>query len=181
MCYIASELYTKGELFYFLADKGGLPINVCRYYGKQLVNALRFMHNNGVAHRDLKCENILLNENYELKISDFGFACPVSGQTGRGYSNDHVGSNQYMAPEIQMGVQYQPQTVDWYAFAVILFMLYSGRAPFVEATLNDPHFKLLAAHDVDRFWRAHSADKEPGFFSEDFKNLITQLLAYQPF
>ena len=79
MCYIASELYTKGELFYFLADKGGLPVSVCRYYGKQLVDALRFMHNNGVAHRDLKCENILLNENYELKISDFGFACPVSG------------------------------------------------------------------------------------------------------
>ena len=79
VCYIASELYTKGELFYFLADKGGLPVNVCRYYGRQLVEALRFMHNNGVAHRDLKCENILLNENYDLKISDFGFACPVSG------------------------------------------------------------------------------------------------------
>jgi len=79
VCYIASELYTKGELFYFLADKGGLPISVCRYYGKQLVEALCFMHSKNVAHRDLKCENILLDENYDLKISDFGFACHVSG------------------------------------------------------------------------------------------------------
>ena len=86
-----------------------------------------------------------------------------------------------MAPEIQLGVQYQPQTVDVYAFAVILFMLYSGRAPFVEATLSDPHFKLLAGHDVEKFWRAHSVDRENGFFSEDFKNLITQMLSYQPF
>ena len=62
-----------------------------------------------------------------------------------------------------------------------MFMLYSGRAPFVEATLSDPHFKLLAAHDVVKFWRAHSADKPKGFYSENFMDLITQLLAYQPF
>lgn len=176
--YIASELFTKGELFYYLADKDGLPAPIVRHYGKQLIDALRHMHDKGVAHRDLKCENILMDDEYNLKISDFGFACPISGRRGRGYSSEHVGSNQYMAPELQMGVQYQPQTVDWYAFAVILFMLYSGRAPFVEATLSDPHFKLLAAHDSAKFWRAHSADKEDGFFSEDFKNLITQLLAY---
>lgn len=85
--YIASELISKGELFYYLADKDCLPESIVKYYGKQLIAALRFMHNNGVAHRDLKCENILIDDEYNLKISDFGFSCPISGRNGRGYSN----------------------------------------------------------------------------------------------
>lgn len=100
MSYIASELYSKGELFYYLADKGGLPPHICRYYGRQLIEAIHYMHVNGVAHRDIKCENILIDDQYDLKIADFGFACSISGSKGRGFSNKFVGSNQYMAPEI---------------------------------------------------------------------------------
>lgn len=86
-----------------------------------------------------------------------------------------------MAPEILMGIQYNPQTVDLFALGVIFFMLYTGRAPFVEASQTDPHFKLLAMNDTEGFWRAHGTGMEPGFFTDDFKNLITQMLAYQPF
>ena len=106
--YIASELITKGELFYYLADKDGLPETVVRHYGKQLIDAIRFIHGQGVAHRDLKCENILIDDEYNMKIGDFGFACSISGHKGRGYSLETVGSSQYMAPELQMNVQYQP-------------------------------------------------------------------------
>ena len=60
-------------------------------------------------------------------------------------------------------------------------MLYSGRAPFQDATLDDPHYRLLARLDTEKFWRTHEAGKAPGFFTEDFKNLITSMLAYQPF
>lgn len=173
MCCISSQLLKKGELFHYLADKGSLPVPIVRTYGKQIIEAIRCMHGNGIAHRDLKCENILVDDEYNLKIGDFGFACPISGTKGKGYCDEQIGSNQYMAPEIQMGCDYQPQTVDWYAFAVILFMLYSGRAPFVEATLNDPHFKLIASHNTAKFWRAHAVGRETDFFSEDFKDLIT--------
>lgn len=58
-----------------------------------------------------------------------------------------------------MGVKYQPQNVDLFALGVVLFMMYSGRAPFVEATAKDPHFKLLASNDTDKFWRSHESDK----------------------
>lgn len=129
--YIAAELCKKGELFDYLANKGGFSIPVTKYYAKQLIHGIYYMHASGVAHRDLKCENILVDDQYDLKITDFGFACPISGDDDRGYCNDYVGSKQYMAPEIHMGVRYQPQTVDWFSFGVILFMMYSGRAPFV--------------------------------------------------
>ena len=64
------------------------------------------MHQSGVAHRDLKCENILLDSQYNLQISDFGYACPISGERGRGYCVDLIGSLQYMAPEIHLGANY---------------------------------------------------------------------------
>ena len=83
-----------------------------------------------------------------------------------------------MAPEILLGANYQPQSVDLFALGVILFMLYSGRAPFQDATLDDPHYCLLARLDTERFWSTHEHDKAPGFFTDDFKNLITSMLAY---
>lgn len=86
-----------------------------------------------------------------------------------------------MAPEILANRQYQPLVVDWFAFGVILFMLYSGCAPFVQANLNDPHFLCIARGDSIKFWKAHGHGKREGFFTAEFKDLISSLLAYQPF
>ena len=45
------------------------------------------MHSNGIAHRDLKCENMLLDSDYNIRISDFGLAAPLGGKDGPGYLN----------------------------------------------------------------------------------------------
>ena len=86
-----------------------------------------------------------------------------------------------MAPELIANRTYQPQVVDWYAFGVMVFMMYSGSAPFVRADLSDPHFCCIARGDMNKFWRAHSQGRKANFFSEEFKDLISNLLAYQPF
>ena len=100
--YIAYELAPKGELFKYIAQKGGMPLPVLRYYAQQLMEGIQYMHSRGVVHRDLKCENILLDKDYNLKIADFGFCGPVYAEDKSGFSTYHVGTPGYTAPEIKM-------------------------------------------------------------------------------
>ena len=179
--YIATELLPKGELLSYLIGKGGLSMPVVKYYAKQLVDGITYMHRQGIAHRDLKLENVLLDADFNLKIADFGFACPIQGENGLGFSNRFVGTVQYMAPELLAGRTYQPQVADWFSFGVMLFMMCSGSAPFVKADLSDPHFACLARNDLNKFWKSHEQGRASGFFPAEFKDLISHLLAYQPF
>ena len=80
--------------------------NVARYFFKQILEALDFMHNKGYAHRDLKPENILIDMNTTIKIADFGFAGPIEGRDGSGYLKTLLGTNSYMAPEIHLNKPY---------------------------------------------------------------------------
>ena len=81
MAYIVTEFIPKGELCDYIATKGG-PFNerIVRYFAKQMLEALYYIHSKGIAHRDLKCENMILDENYNIKIIDFGFACLTEGR-----------------------------------------------------------------------------------------------------
>lgn len=163
-----------------MANSGPFKESIVRYYAKQLIQAIHYIHTKGFAHRDLKCENILLDKLYDVKVVDFGFACPVEGRTGDGMNRSIVGSLGFMAPEIHAKQPYQGQVVDLFALGVILFVLYAGHPPFNMANLEDPHYKLIATNRSQQFWSAHSNRKPEGFFNEEFKDLITAMLNFHP-
>lgn len=71
------ELVGGGELFDLVALGGKLEEKYARFYMKQLVEGLNYLHNSGVVHRDLKPENLMLDTDFNLKIADFGFAAPA--------------------------------------------------------------------------------------------------------
>lgn len=85
-----------------------------------------------------------------------------------------------MAPEIHARTPYQGASVDLFACAIILFITFTQHPPFSRAEPQDPFYKLLCANRADLFWKAHSRNKPEGFFSEQFKDLITSMLSFDP-
>lgn len=78
--YFVSELASKGELFTYVLDRQGLPAPVARLFFNQLMSAVHYMHEKGVAHRDVKLENMLLDESINLKLADFGMGKIFKGE-----------------------------------------------------------------------------------------------------
>jgi len=70
---VVLELAPNGCLFDYVKIMEGFHIDIARFYFKNLLNGLKYMHENGLVHRDIKLENILFDRDYILKIADFGF------------------------------------------------------------------------------------------------------------
>lgn len=72
-------------MFSDIVKGGRFSEPLVRYFGKQLLTAIHYLHSNGYAHNDLKLENLLLDAKFNIKIADFGFASKISGRDGSGF------------------------------------------------------------------------------------------------
>ncbi|XP_077369638.1 NUAK family SNF1-like kinase 1 [Festucalex cinctus] len=124
---IVMEYASKGELYDYILDKGRLTETEARSIFRQITSAVHYCHKNGVVHRDLKLENILLDQDLNVKLADFG----LSNQYQRGtLLQTFCGSPLYAAPEIVTGLPYQGPEVDCWALGVLLYALVYGSMPF---------------------------------------------------
>lgn len=73
---------------------------VARYFFRQFLKGLEIVHRNGIAHRDLKPDNIMLDKDYNVKIIDFGFAGAIAGNNGQKLMTTLCGTPYFMSPEI---------------------------------------------------------------------------------
>lgn len=97
------------------------------------------MHGKKIAHRDLKLENILIDEQLNLKVADFGFAAIHKIDKLKSYR----GTMTYMAPEIKEGKVYDGTQIDIFSLGVILFILVQGIFPFKEARKEEYFYNLI--------------------------------------
>ena len=149
---------------------------------KQLLEGLDHCHLSGITHRDLKADNLLLDENYDLKIADFGFAGPSSGTNGTGLHKSLVGTTRYMAPEIKTNMKgYRGPPADLFAVGVLLFVMVTARFPFTYADPTiDKLFYAISFSDSKFFWAYHDKINGTGDLSAEMKDLITSLLQAKP-
>jgi calcium-dependent protein kinase len=125
--YVVMELCRGGELLDTVVKKRCISENDAALFMKQIISAVYYMHSLGIVHRDLKLENMLLdnNMNKNIKIVDFGTACEL--EPGKFLSHT-IGTINYMAPE--MFKKNYNEKCDIWSCGVILYILLSGRAPF---------------------------------------------------
>lgn len=123
--YFVFDYFKNGDLAKFLDDKP-LKEKFCRKYSKQLADGLKYLTENNILHRDLKPQNILLTDDYNIKIADFGFARKVEKDM---LLNTLCGSPMYMAPEIINKQDYSIKS-DLWSVGIIIYQMIFGRVPF---------------------------------------------------
>src|SRR6185369_13767566 len=113
-----------------------------------LAAAVQAAHTSGIVHRDLKPANVLLTSEGMPKISDFGLARRVDGETALTRTGIPVGTPSYMAPEQAVGIALAGPAVDIYALGAILYELLTGRPPFLAQTAAETIQQVIAQDPV---------------------------------
>jgi serine/threonine-protein kinase len=109
-----------------------------------LARAMHYAHENGIVHRDLKPANVLLTSSGVPKITDFGLAKRLEGDSSQTKSGTLMGTPSYMAPEQARGdVRQVGPSADIHALGAILYELLTGRPPFVSANMMDTIMQVL--------------------------------------
>ncbi len=143
MYYLTMEYVEGTSLKQLIVSRGKLPVAVTLTVGKQLCRALEVAHAEGVIHRDIKPQNIVVEPSGFLKVMDFGIARLANPPQGKGLTEagTSIGTPDYMSPEQISGAELDPRS-DLYAAGVVLFECLTGRVPFEAETT----WALVAKH-----------------------------------
>ncbi|XP_058828381.1 testis-specific serine/threonine-protein kinase 3-like [Topomyia yanbarensis] len=161
-----------GDLLTFVLAHGPIGENQSRIWARQIALALQYLHEAGIAHRDLKCENILITTNFNVKLSDFGFARHVMKEGMVSLSSTYCGSFDYAAPEILKGQPYDARASDMWAYGVLLYVILNKSMPFKGKT------KIVFEQQMARKWQFRSRVRSK--LSTQVKSLVGNLLEPNP-
>jgi len=177
--YILLEYAPYGNFYELVLNKGLIEEKIIRTYFHQLIDGLEYLHSQGIAHVDLKLDNLLLGDDFLLKISDF--------DQSQKFEDKKVkcrGTACYRAPEIFEGNCDNLIAADIYSIGIILYTMKAREFPFIEqnngAKTHLLHFDLFTENN-EEFWKVKVADKiNPNYFSDSFKVLLNGMMEQDP-
>ena len=177
------DFYPGGDLFNLVSTKGGLSEEDCQFYVEEVIEALSYMHNQGIIYRDLKPENVMLDWEGHIKIVDFGLSKLESDIVKVSYS--FIGSKGYLSPETLTGKGHNFLT-DAYALGVLIYDLLHCAFPikdlhgrrYPEDTVIEKHQNIvlgdsLSVEASDLILRLLSVDPKDRLLGEtEIKSLL---------
>lgn len=138
--FFVTEYATNGDLLKYTKANEQLTENDAKYMFYQITMGLRYIHQQDIIHRDIKLDNILVDESNRCKICDFGVSKRIDPNE---LIMDQCGTPAYIAPEIILDEGYKGFSADIWSLGVLLFSLLTGCMPFKSNTIEDLHKKIL--------------------------------------
>jgi len=195
IAYIAFEYLSNGSLVDFIKFTGKLEENLARYYFQQLLEALTRLHGKGYTHRCLRPEHLLLDDNFNLKLSNLTYGVHATKYRD-GRHRTKVDNAEFWPPEMHAYIQeiespntseqgnksYNGVDADLFACASTLFYMLAGARPFESTDGQAGSSYLYFMNDTpEKFWdyvkKEHS---DASIFTEDLVSLFTFMFAANP-
>ena len=166
--YMISEYCGGGDLRALVAKKKRLPESEARLYLAEILVAIEELHKNGIIHRDIKLDNILLDKDGHAKLTDFGLS--KEGMFEKKLTNTMLGGGRsYQIPEVIKEDPYE-KSVDLYLFGLLAYEIIAGKAAFPADTPSpDLENNIMS-----------SKYYIPQDFSPEAKDLIAKLIVANP-
>jgi serine/threonine protein kinase len=152
------EYCENGSFITYLRNQQALTEDIVTFYTEQLLGCMEYVHFKGYAHLDIKLDNILLDDNFNIRLSDFGSAVKLDDHA---FTTFRRGTPKYMAPEVlylQEGESFDAYKADVYSLGVCIYLMLFKRFPVHEAKeypatkdlLEDPELCKTCPFDCDK-------------------------------
>ena len=126
--YFVLDYCAGGELFFHLGKIGKFPEHRARFYAAEIMLAISYVHSLDIIYRDLKPENVLLDAEGHIRLTDFGLSKEGISSSSSG-ANSFCGTPEYLAPEI-LNRQGHGRAVDWWSLGALLYEMLTSLPPF---------------------------------------------------
>ena len=171
--YLILEFAEKGNLYdYIFYSDIIMPEKYCKLIFYKIVNEIKAIHEAKVCHLDIKLPNILLDENYNPKITDFGFS-----ESNKDKTAQKRGTSGYIAPEVYLGKPYNGFKADIFSLGVTLFTLVTRKQGFKKPTKDDELYKFIKYNSFEGYWLVLKDITKN--LSEEFKKLYFKMVSYK--
>jgi len=141
--YLVLDYCAGGELFFWLQRHRRFSVNRVRLYAAEIVLGLQCLHDNDIVYRDLKPENLLLDSDGHLRLTDFGLSKEgITGAGAQGGTKTFCGTPEYLAPELIQN-RGHGKAVDWWSLGTLMYEMLSGLPPFYDQNMQRMYDKIL--------------------------------------
>jgi len=170
--FFVMEYASGGDLMFQINKMGKFTAKQTKFYAGEILLALSFLHERKIIYRDLKLDNVMLDRDGHIKLTDFGLC--KEGIGGRDLTETFGGTPNYMAPEVIQTYMYGTggygHSADWWSFGVLVYEMLAGGNPFTEEEEYGLYQQIL-----------HMEVTFPPWISEVDQEFISALLERDPF
>uniref|UniRef100_A0A8V5H2H8 Protein kinase C n=1 Tax=Melopsittacus undulatus TaxID=13146 RepID=A0A8V5H2H8_MELUD len=164
--FFVMEYLNGGDLMFHIQSCHKFDLPRATFYAAEITCGLQFLHSKGIIYRDLKLDNVLLDNEGHIKIADFGMC--KENMFGDAKTSTFCGTPDYIAPEILLGQKYNT-SVDWWSFGVLLYEMLIGQSPF-------------HGQDEEELFQSIRMDNPfyPRWLDKDAKDILLKLFVREP-
>jgi len=180
------KYHSNGDFLDFV-KKQKLDERVARYYFSQILDAVEHLHESGYCHRDIKIENVLLDQNYDLVLTDFGHSVKHRDTTGDKVFIEQscVTTPGICPPEFHKGQGYRGVPMDVFALGKLLLIFVTGFNPFKCSKDTDQNYNMILKGQWTSYWRVTQNWMKKKWvktesFNKDLKVLLELMLNPDP-